>query len=485
MIDYSAWPERRLSIRTLFLDQQNPRIPPNVTAPSQRQLIEELVAHDDVYDLARQISLGGFDPLESLIGVDEADKTVIVEGNRRLAALKLLDSPELAPEGEQDRFRRLAARVQPPFLKVRVLIAPSREAAAPLILRKHTREQIEKWSPLQQARFYRSLVTETGESIEELARRYGVQPGEIRNFLQLESMYEVATSLQLPEAVSTIVHNPREFPASVLQRLVEMAKFKELLRIDFDSSGRVTANANPTEFRKAYTKVVSDVASGSINTRALNKVKDAETYFKALRPLAPKRQRRSASMDALLGTPRPTPAQPAERPTPPKTDRTKPQRLIPSTIKCTLDDPRAREIFKELKGLDPARFSNAHAVLLRMLLEFGVSHYLTKTGLIEPLLERGRKKTGRDDWAPTLTQMLRELLKDRALTMRPQARKAVVRLVNDDRQSVISVDTLDGFVHNNFEWPDERELVRLWRAMEEILVLVLREPEPPGPPPTA
>jgi hypothetical protein len=92
MIDYSAWPERRLSVRTLFLDPLNPRIPPGTTSPSQRQLIEELVAHDDVYGLGRRISLDGFDPLESLIGVDEDEKTIILEGNRRLAALKLLDS---------------------------------------------------------------------------------------------------------------------------------------------------------------------------------------------------------------------------------------------------------------------------------------------------------------------------------------------------------------------------------------------------------
>jgi hypothetical protein len=477
MTDYSLWPERRISIRTLFLDSLNPRIPPGIATPSQRELIEELVAHDDVYGLARHISLNGFDPVELLIGVDEDSRTVTVEGNRRLAALKLLDTPGLAPATQQERFKKLAAHQQSPFTKVRVVIAPSREAAAPLILRKHTREQIEKWSPLMQARFYRRLVSETGEPIEDLAKRYGVTPGDIRDFLQLDAMYEVALSLDLPAPVSAVVHDPRNFPASVLQRLVEMVKFKDLLGIEFDRDGRVTAKAKPKEFRKAYAKVIADVATGAINTRALNKVEDAETYLKALRAVAPTKQVRRVSMDALTGT-SPATAPAPERPAAAKSERAKPPRLIPSTIRCTLDDPRAREIFRELKALDPGRFPNAHAVLLRMLLEFGVSHYLTKTGLIEPLLEKMRKKTGRVDWAPTLTQMLRELLKDQALAMRPHARKAVIRMIGDGGQSILSVETLDGFVHNTFEWPDERALERLWRAMEDILVLVLREPEP-------
>jgi D12 class N6 adenine-specific DNA methyltransferase len=48
----------------------------------------------------------------------------------------------------------------------------------------------------------------------------------------------------------------------------------------------------------------------------------------------------------------------------------------------------------------------------------------------------------------------------------------VNRLLNDDGKSTLSVETLDGFVHNNFERPDERQIQRMWNALKDVLVIV-------------
>src|SRR5258708_40281152 len=102
--------------------------------------------------------------------------------------------------------------------RVRGWMTPSREAAAVLILQKHTRDQVQRWSPLMQSRFYRGLMR-SGVSIDDLAKQHGVTAGEVRDFLRIDSMYELARSLKLPDAVRSTVNDPREFPASVLQRL--------------------------------------------------------------------------------------------------------------------------------------------------------------------------------------------------------------------------------------------------------------------------
>jgi hypothetical protein len=127
MPDYSDWPEKKAQPNALLLDAENPRIPPTAAPLSQRHLIGELVAHDRVYELAREIAHGGFDPVESLVGFEDDDgKTIIVEGNRRLAALKLLIDPNLAPIGDAPRFKRLASLPEVSIpAKVRVLVAPS------------------------------------------------------------------------------------------------------------------------------------------------------------------------------------------------------------------------------------------------------------------------------------------------------------------------------------------------------------------------
>src|SRR5688572_4907919 len=253
MPDYSVWPERKLAIAALRLDEDNPRIPSGGQALSQRQLIEELVTHENVHDLAKDIAMTGFVPVESLIGLDDGDKTIVLEGNRRLAALKLLDNAQLAPSAHLQKFKQLVAkRTAPAVTRVRVLIAPSREAAAVLILQKHTREQVQRWSPLMQARFYRGL-TRSGVTIDDLAKQHGVTPGEMRDFLRIDSMYELARSLKLPDDVRKTVNDPRDFPASVLQRLLDMTAFQKFLGLHFEADGSVSAKATPKDFQKAYT----------------------------------------------------------------------------------------------------------------------------------------------------------------------------------------------------------------------------------------
>src|SRR5689334_15117892 len=129
MPDYSDWQERKLAPAALLLDVDNPRIPPLRTPLSQRELISELVAHDDVYELARDIADVGFDPVEALIGCEDGGKTVVLEGNRRLAALKLLQDPTLSPEAYLARFKKLSAASTLDLpARIRVLVAPTRDA---------------------------------------------------------------------------------------------------------------------------------------------------------------------------------------------------------------------------------------------------------------------------------------------------------------------------------------------------------------------
>lgn len=144
MLDYASWPTKKLSVTSLLLDHENPRLPQSGGALGQRQIIDELVEHDAVYELARDITTQGFFPTEILLGVRDGDQLVIIEGNRRLAALKLLINPELAPQPHLEKFRRLSEKITATVIsKIQVSIAPSREAATPILLSRHTAQQIQ------------------------------------------------------------------------------------------------------------------------------------------------------------------------------------------------------------------------------------------------------------------------------------------------------------------------------------------------------
>jgi hypothetical protein len=180
-MDLSSWKTGHVKVSGLDLDQMNPRIPGIANQRSTRDIVAALIDHEDVLGLAKSIvDFGGLYPSERLIAVDEQNEKVVVEGNRRLAALKLLHSPDLAPENHVERFRNLSNKIDPHAIeKVEVVIAPSRAAAARLIVARHTGDSVKRWSPVQQARYIRTLV-KPGHTIEEVAEDIKLTAGEIR-----------------------------------------------------------------------------------------------------------------------------------------------------------------------------------------------------------------------------------------------------------------------------------------------------------------
>lgn len=482
MQDYRKWKKGNPKVTSLLLDASNPRIPKGAGLKEQRELIAELVQHDRVYDLAKAIATDGYYPLEHLIAVEADGKAVVVEGNRRLAALKLLINPELAPEGEAKRFRTLSSRVSLDAIeKVPTIYAPTRELAAPLIMQKHTRQQVERWSVLMQASFYKSLA-ESGVTLADLAEQYGRPQGEIAGFLRTDTMYAIACSLDYPDEVASIVRDPRQFPAAVLQRLLDVPQTREFLGIEFKDQVKLSGNVNAKEFKAAYAKIITDIANEDEDTRSLNKVSDVERYLATLAKLKPKKSTGSRFTSEAFDIDVPDVAKGAATKTPAKRTRKPPasRTMIPAGVRCELKSQRIVEIFNELRKLHTDKYPNACAVLLRILLELAVGEYLESTKQIAPLLAAAKKRGKPADWYPTLRQMLAQILKDPNVKagIKVMALKKINRLINA-KDSVLSLDDLDGYVHNPYMHPMPRDLTGLWDSLEGLFAVILKPPAAP------
>ena len=89
MNDYSKWKQTSKAATTLLLDHRNPRLSPRTSVPTQPELVAELIGHEEIYTLAKSITEKGVYPYDLPIVVEEGGKLVVVEGNRRLCAIKL------------------------------------------------------------------------------------------------------------------------------------------------------------------------------------------------------------------------------------------------------------------------------------------------------------------------------------------------------------------------------------------------------------
>lgn len=142
------------------LDPSNPRLPDGTQ--SDKEAINRLLDEgaDALNELARDMaSSGESNPSELPIVLKEGRSYLVLEGNRRFAALKLLNDPALADQPAHRKMFERAATLGDPPKRVYCLLAPSREAADRWIVLRHTGENrgvgIRRWNAPQAAAYRR------------------------------------------------------------------------------------------------------------------------------------------------------------------------------------------------------------------------------------------------------------------------------------------------------------------------------------------
>ena len=163
---------RRIRVCDLAFDLENPRLSeyelsPN---PTETELVRLLWDTMDVRELVLSIEASGFFSHEPIIVTYEGEKTIVIEGNRRLAAVKLLLNPELATElrvdipqiSEEDRneLREL------PF------IPDTRENAWRYLGFKHVNGPA-KWSSYGKSQYIANVHRKYKVRLEDIARQIG------------------------------------------------------------------------------------------------------------------------------------------------------------------------------------------------------------------------------------------------------------------------------------------------------------------------
>lgn len=182
--------EARISIDDLHMDPRNPRLPGEDFA-SDELAIQALVADADIDELIQSIGLAGWQDFEPPI-VEEKSSNVI-EGNRRLAALKLLRDPDLA--------RRLGVRLPESVVpaakpnEIRVFLVKDRKDARDFIGFKHV-NGARRWDSHAKARFAADWLGE-GDSIDDVSRRLGDAHNTVSRLVNGIFVLDQATELGL------------------------------------------------------------------------------------------------------------------------------------------------------------------------------------------------------------------------------------------------------------------------------------------------
>ena len=170
----------------LHLDNENPRLPEGLQGASQSEILGFLLEQGALEELAQSYLDNGFFRHEPLIVVQKRGKDgyTVVEGNRRLAALKILhESPEADDAGFfgiHPSSAQLEALVEIPCFLI-----PDRDQIHAYIGFRHI-GGLKTWPPEAKARY---LLTEVHRLVDEgfddpfreLGRRVGSNAQGVRN----------------------------------------------------------------------------------------------------------------------------------------------------------------------------------------------------------------------------------------------------------------------------------------------------------------
>lgn len=223
---------RKVPVSRLDLNLENPRL--IEPAGSQDEAMQALVAHSpkDMQSLVKHIaSAGELSPLDPMCVVADGKRFKVLEGNRRLTALRLLLEPAKAPESIRASVARAAkAMGSAKLVELPVVVVDHESEAQPWIRLKHsgagTGAGVSSWNPAEKARHeaaitgrstfhdlvLRAVETWYGDDENLVAQAREVRRTQYTNFERLIRTQHVKKGLGLSKRDQTVrtLHPPAE-----------------------------------------------------------------------------------------------------------------------------------------------------------------------------------------------------------------------------------------------------------------------------------
>jgi hypothetical protein len=231
----------------LHFDPKNPRFGAE-SFKDESEIIGELYEQNDVDELIQSIMASGYIDFEPLIALN--DGYVVLEGNRRLAALRLITDPRLCKKLKIT----LPAIDNPKPLpeKIRVFLLESREQSRSFIGFKHINGPF-KWDALAKAKYAADWL-QSGGDISNISRTIGDNHNTVRRLVDGWFAYQQA----IKEGFEKDQISKKRFAFSHLYTALTKPSVRAHLGLDQDRSGQAPGpDPIPASKREEFLQLMS------------------------------------------------------------------------------------------------------------------------------------------------------------------------------------------------------------------------------------
>lgn len=456
--------DERILLSNLKLDLTNPRHP---EFESQREIIEWMTSGigrigEKLVVLAKDIAGFGLNPADRVMVVaDDAEKGqfTVLEGNRRLTALKLLNNPDLAPTKQwQKRFSRLRSSNYSQIKEILCTVFDDAEKAFHFIELRHLGESggagIVSWEAEQKARH--------DQRLHRRSRHHKALA--VLDLIRNADRIDAETKGLAGEG----------FPITTLDRILSDEEFRDFVGLSLNSDGELCFRIEPREAIKPILKIIKDFGSGEKNVRHVINKEQREQYKNDFKDEAIPDHSKVLAMpvrvfeaDTFLTVKARMKGLSGKRYGDPRDRR---HVVIPGT-NLPIDPKRfnrARRVFEELKRVEirdrhgKPQFTNAGILLLRLFIEMSIDIYIQQHRLNHP------SPTG---WQNiSLTEKAKAVLHDLKAKngLHPQELKAINKALSDVNK-VSNPNSLNDFAHNPNQIPTPHDLYDIWDTYTKFL----------------
>jgi hypothetical protein len=439
--------QRSIDLKRIYLDPENPR---HEKLPNELAIIHHLVENEGVRAIAKSIiDLGGISPLEITALIPHPIvKTafLVVEGNRRICALKLLSDPDKAAnERDKKYFSALKTQQAIHINSVSAVIFDTRENAQSWFALRHEGEQggagTKPWDAKQKARFSLQIRGKNENTLALLVIDYARQ-------------HHLLADTEL-----------NTLSLTTLTRYLSNPVFRNTLGLVNKNS--LAINVPTDEFERGLMRFLRDALAPDTEVNSRSDAKSRNAYATKLQQegIAPTtritvHQPHSPTTEALAHSPTtPPPIATPSKTVGPTRDKRHPDKrrfVVPSEFHAHITDKILQRLYKELKSIDATEHPFCAAYLLRTVLEKATVLYLTPHVVPEGDLHR------------KLLQLETQLKTD-GFTQNQLKALRVMASAKDDPSSA---DTLGHYVHAG-SVPSPQFSFRLWDSLQPIMETLL------------
>lgn len=484
--------QSQILLDNLIVNPENYRFDP---VKNQEEAIKLMITEqkEKLCLLAEDILKNGLNPTElPMVLKNNTDNNFLVlEGNRRITALKILANPNLLPKDLNDSLKSKYDKIlnsNDNTIKitnqfpVNCVVIKNEDEALHWVQMKHTRKEggagVERWDALTQQRF--------------IDKNYGIKS------LSVQLIEYINSNKFIEEKYLQVLGN---LPSTNIERLLSDPIVRSAIGLDYKDK-KLIKLYNDEVIARSLNKILDDFLYNNLTVNDIYYKKDRISYIDNFsKDILPNKNDIKIQPTNLVKFDTKKSTIPLENqiylfnnnfkdesiitvdnPTDTTSNgknnvtNTKPfihdnknswdrKHLIPSNFRIKIKNSRINDIYRELKSIDVNSYLNLTSISFRVFLELSIDEAIEVLNINSHANDKLKNKV----------QKVLKYLKDNKLIDDSSAKP--VNLAISDNNQVLSINTLNAYVHNKNIFPDKKSINTSWNNIQNFIEILWQEIE--------